>query len=106
MVTKRNASNSPKRKQSLGKKGAETTVKGAKGKKIKLIRDSFTMPEPEYELLALLKRRCIENGLAAKKSEILRAAVINFSTHSNAAVIRALKALAVIKSGRPPKGNA
>jgi len=104
MATKRTASNSPKKKESTEKRVAETTVKVTKGKKAKLIRDSFTMPEPEYELVSLLKRRCIKNGFAAKKSEILRAAVISFSTHSDAAVIRALKALAVIKSGRPPKG--
>jgi len=104
MATTRAASNTSKKRKSAEKKVAETAVKSTKGKKIKLIRDSFTMPEPEYELVSLLKRRCIKNGFAAKKSEILRAAVISFSTHSDAAVIRALKALAVIKSGRPPKG--
>jgi hypothetical protein len=104
MATRRAAGNSPKKKMALEKAGAGSTVKDAKGKKLKLIRDSFTMPEPEYELVALLKKRCIKNGFAAKKSEILRAAVIHFATQSDAAVMRALRALTVIKSGRPPKG--
>ena len=49
--------------------------KPAKAKKAKLIRDSFTMPDGEYALIATLKKRCLDAGVSAKKSEILRAAV-------------------------------
>jgi hypothetical protein len=79
--------------------------KNAKPKKAKLVRDSFTMPASEYELIADVKRRCIANGLAVKKSEVLRAAVIAFSALSDSAVATALKVLPVIKTGRPAKGQ-
>ena len=48
--------------------------KPAKAKKAKLVRDSFTMPDGEYALIAALKKRCLDAGVPAKKSEILRAA--------------------------------
>jgi hypothetical protein len=85
---------------------AESSVeKVAKSKKPKMIRDSFTMPEAEYELIALLKKRCIANGLAAKKSEVIRAAIIDFAARSDAAITAALQALVAIKTGRPPKSQ-
>jgi hypothetical protein len=79
--------------------------KNAKAKKVKLIRDSFTMPESEYELIAAVKRRCIAKGLAVKKSEVLRAAIVGIAAQSDAAIMAALQALEAIKTGRPPKGQ-
>lgn len=79
--------------------------KNAKPKNAKLVRDGFTMPESEYDLIAAVKKRCVANGLAVKKSEVLRAAIIAFAAQSDAAVTAALQALDVIKTGRPPKGH-
>lgn len=79
--------------------------KPVKAKKAKLIRDSFTMPEGEYALIAALKKRCLAAGVPAKKSEILRAAVVNLAKLSDASVVSALRRLEVIKTGRPAKGN-
>ena len=86
---------------------AETakTGKPVKAKKPKLVRDSFTMPESEYALIAALKKRCLAAGVSAKKSEILRAAVANLAKLSDASVVSALRRLDVIKTGRPAKGN-
>ena len=77
--------------------------KTAKPKKDKLIRDSFTMPESEYNLIAEMKRRCLANGAAVKKSEILRAAIIGLAALPDATIRAALHALEIIKTGRPPK---
>jgi len=79
-------------------------AKPAKAKKVKLVRDSFTMPEPEYAVIALLKKRCLNAGVAAKKSEILRAAVAGLAQLSDASVVSAIRRLEVIKTGRPAKG--
>ena len=76
--------------------------KNQKPKKAKLIRDSFTMPEAEFNLFAEVKRRCIAKGLAVKKSEVLRAAIIAFAAQGDAAVMKALRVLDPIKTGRPP----
>lgn len=77
--------------------------KPAKAKKAKLVRDSFTMPELEYALIAALKKRCLDAGVSAKKSEILRAAVANLAKLSDASVAAAVRRLEVIKTGRPAK---
>jgi hypothetical protein len=79
--------------------------KPAKAKKVKLVRDSFTMPEDEYAVIAMLKKRCLGAGVSAKKSEILRAAVAGLAKLSDASVIASIRRLAVIKTGRPAKGS-
>ncbi len=83
---------------------AEKTGKPAKAKKVKLVRDSFTMPETEYALIASLKKRCLNAGVSAKKSEILRTAVAGLAKMSDASVVAAIRRLEVIKTGRPAKG--
>src|SRR5437762_794177 len=54
------------------KPAAEPKVKA---RKIKLVRDSFTMPEDEYQVLGDVKKACLKAGLAVKKSELLRVGV-------------------------------
>jgi hypothetical protein len=82
---------------------APQSTNAAKPKKAKLIRDSFTMPEAEYALFAEVKQRCLAGGVAAKKSEVLRAAFLSFAAKSDATLFKAIKALTPIKTGRPPK---
>ena len=79
--------------------------KPAKVKKAKLVRDSFTMPDGEYALIATLKKRCLDAGVSAKKSELLRAAVANLAKLSDTSVVAALRRLEVIKTGRPAKSS-
>ena len=79
--------------------------KPAKVKKAKLVRDSFTMPELEYALITVLKKRCLDAGIAAKKSEILRAAVASLAKLSDTSLLAAVRRLEVIKTGRPAKGS-
>jgi hypothetical protein len=84
---------------------AKKAGKPAKVKKPKLVRDSFTMPDGEYALIAALKKRCLDAGVSVKKSEILRAAVANLAKLSDASVLAAVRRLEVIKTGRPAKGS-
>jgi translation initiation factor 1 (eIF-1/SUI1) len=71
-----------------------------KGKKVKLIRGRFAMPASEYDLIGKLKKRCVANGLAVKKRELLRAAIVSFSALGDAAVRDALAKIDLIKNGR------
>ena len=80
-------------------------AKPAKVKKARLVRDSFTMPEGEYAQIAALKARCLSAGVAAEKSEILRAAVASLAKLNDASVLAAVRRLDVIKTGRPAKGS-
>jgi hypothetical protein len=85
-------------------KRSETAVRANK-EKGKLVRDSFTMPATEYALISQLKKRCLAKGVAAKKSEILRAAIASLAATSDANVLKAIKQLDIIKTGRPSKGK-
>jgi len=85
------------------KPAVQQSAKPAKAKKVKLIRDRFTMPKTEYAVIALLKKRCQGVGVSAKKSEILRAAVAGLAKLSDESVAIAIRNLQVIKTGRPAK---
>ena len=41
--------------------------------KIKVVRDTFNMPQADFALIASLKKTALENGISIKKSELLRA---------------------------------
>jgi hypothetical protein len=82
---------------------AEKKKDKPKAKKQKLVRDSFTMPEAEYEALAERKKSCIKAGVAVKKSELLRVAVSLLSKMDVAQIEQALGTLTPVKAGRPSK---
>lgn len=71
----------------------------------KLVRDSFTMPQTDYELIAAIKQRCITLQRPAKKSEVLRAGLHVLAALKDAPLLKALSSLVEIKSGRPKKAS-
>lgn len=72
-------------------------------KKPKLVRDSFTIPETDYALFATLKQRALVAGVEVKKSEILRAAVVELAKLNDAELVKAIGLVERIKTGRPKK---
>jgi hypothetical protein len=80
---------------------AAPAINAKKVKKPKVVRDSFTMPKNEYEQIEALKKLCLGVGVAAKKSELLRAGLIALSTLSTAQLKTAIQALDNVKTGRP-----
>jgi hypothetical protein len=84
----------------------EVEAKRAKAKspkKPKVVRDSFTMPEHEYQKIFAIKAQCLSAGIQIKKSEILRAGVIALCALNESQLIAALGGLDKIKTGRPNK---
>lgn len=79
----------------------EKAVKADKEKKPKLVRDSFTIPKAEYDLLSALKARAIRLKQPAKKSELLRAGIKLLVGLSDSAFRTALVAIPALKTGRP-----
>lgn len=71
--------------------------------KVKVVRDSFTMPQADYELIAVLKQRALKAGMHVKKSELLRASLQAFSKLTVVQLKRAITGLEKIKTGRPRK---
>jgi hypothetical protein len=80
--------------------------KPVKLKKPKLVRDSFTMPKLEYNVLDELKQRAIKLLCPAKKSELMRAGIKALASMPDNLFLSALKAVPAIKTGRPSKGDA
>ena len=83
-----------------------TGTKPVKLKKPKLVRDSFTMPKLEYNVLDELKQRAIKLLCPAKKSELMRAGIKALASMPDSLFLAALKAVPAIKTGRPSKGDA
>ena len=71
--------------------------------KLKMERDSFTMPKTEYAQLYVLKERLIKLGQPAKKSELLRAGIMQLTAMTDAALKTAMGKVPAIKTGRPKK---
>lgn len=67
-----------------------------------LVRDSFTMPEQEYAVLAEVKQACLRAGIDVKKSELLRIGVALLGQVDIATLRSVLAALPQLKTGRPP----
>jgi len=67
-----------------------------------LVRDSFTMPEQEYAVLADVKQACLRAGIDVKKSELLRIGVALLGQVDIATLKSVLAALPQLKTGRPP----
>lgn len=83
-------------------KPAKVEVKAEpKPKKAKLVRDSFTIPKPEYLVLDDIKQRAQALARPVKKSEILRAGIKTLAALSDAALLAALATVPAIKTGRP-----
>ena len=77
--------------------------KTKKPRKQKLVRDSFKFPEQEYAAIDALKARCLENGQAIKKSELVRAGLVALQALSDKQLLRTLDSLEKLKAGRPAK---
>jgi DNA-binding transcriptional regulator YiaG len=72
-------------------------LKKNKTKKIKMVRDSFSMTESDYATLIELKKKCIAAGIKVKKSELLRVGVMGLSKLSNASLMNAVNQLVTKK---------
>lgn len=74
-----------------------------KENKVRVVRDSFTMPRSEYEKISVIKEICLKSGRHVKKSEVLRAALQALASMNEAQLQAAIAALETIPTGRPKK---
>lgn len=73
--------------------------------KLRLVRDSFTMPEADFALIAALKSKALGAQRETKKSEVLRAGLRALAALDTPALIASLGQLEPVKIGRPRKGH-
>ena len=103
----------PTRKRETAKSAASTkpVKKGKKDKKtngkteakVKVVRDSFTMPQNDYAKIAELKQACQKAGMQVKKSELLRAGLHALGKLSVSQLKQTIVQMEQIKTGRPKK---
>lgn len=74
-----------------------------KEKKLKVVRDSFTMPQSDYDKIAALKKRCLTSGASVKKSELLRAGLHLLERLGDSVLMQEIAQLENVKTGRPAK---
>ena len=75
--------------------------KPVKVHKPKLVRDSFTIPKDEYQVLDALKVRSLGLGHHVRKSELLRAGIQVLDAMNDKTLLKALGAVPTLKTGRP-----
>lgn len=92
------------RKVQLPTEKVEKTDKSAKLKE-KLVRDSFTMPQKDFGLIAVLKDRALGFKRPTKKSELLRAGLQVLAALPAPALHAALDGLVPLKAGRPKRAD-
>ena len=63
------------------------------------VRDTFSFPQPDHELLSELQRRCLADGFIASKSELVRAGLHALARMRPQALRQAVKALEKLKPG-------
>ena len=90
-------------KTAIKKVVAPKPIKIVKAPKVKMERDSFTMPKAEYAQLNVLKDRLQKLGNPAKKSELLRAGIMQLSAMSDTTLTAVMSKVPTIKTGRPKK---
>lgn len=82
---------------------ASESARDAAKAKTKLVRDSFTMPQQDFGLVAILKDRALGFKRPAKKSELLRAGLYALQQLTDTQLRGALDSLVPLKAGRPKK---
>jgi DNA-binding transcriptional regulator YiaG len=87
----------------VSKAKPQQAAKKDKPKKIKMVRDSFSMTESDYANLLGLKKKCIAAGVHAKKSELLRVGLMGLMKLSNASLLAAVKQVVVSKKPKSVK---
>jgi len=75
--------------------------KKQKHAKTKVIRDSFSFPEQDYQKISELKKVCLAAGVHVKKGEILRAGLHLLSALTIEQLKNAVGQVEQVKTGRP-----
>lgn len=85
-------------------KALSNPVAEEKPVKIKLIRDSFTIPENEYAVIADIKKACLTQGIEVKRTEVIRAGLYLLKQLPVKAIADCITSkLPKPKTGRPKK---
>jgi len=83
----------------------ESTLKKSKTKdappRKRVIRDAFTLPEDDYEMISKLRLRAGKQGVLVTKSEVIRAGLRAMNEMGDEALKEVLEGVERLKTGRP-----
>jgi len=102
-AAKKTDTKKPAVKKQAANPSAVSSAKSLKDKKVKVVRDSFTIPKSELLQIAESKKRALGLGVEIKKSELIRAGLQALTGMNDAAFKKALASVPTIKTGRPAK---
>jgi len=72
-----------------------------KPEKPKVVRDCFTIPEADYNLITTIKEKCLKFGFDTNKGEIVRAGLKVLAELKADELRRAVESVERVKTGRP-----
>lgn len=78
---------------------AQASTPGRGAGKAKVIRDGFSMPASDYELIDEIQRRLIRREIVATKSQVLRAAIRRFVKLSDDQIVKLIADVDRLKPG-------
>ena len=67
----------------------------------RVVRDSFSMPEAEYQTVAAVQKRMIKKERVVSKSEVMRAAFAVLNRLSDKELLEIFDSLPKVRPGRP-----
>lgn len=67
----------------------------------RVIRDSFTLPIDDYELIAAIRERCLDASVSVTKSEVIRAGLQALMAMPDTKLLKQVNNVEKIKPGRP-----
>lgn len=68
----------------------------------RVVRDSFTLPQSDYDLISLARERCLGQGVNVTKSEVIRAGLQVLRDLGDEELLRVVGGLVKVKTGRKP----
>lgn len=87
------------------KKKKDKKANGKTETKVKVVRDSFTMPQKDYAKIGELKQTLLKAGMHVKKSELLRAGLHALDKLDVTKLKQTIAQMEQIKTGRPKKSG-
>ena len=79
--------------------------KPAKAKKVKMVRSSLAIPQPEYALVGEMKLRAASLAAPIKKKMLIRAGIAALAAMSDTAFLRAIRSFSSHQDGRAGKAG-
>lgn len=71
----------------------------------KVIRDSFTLPSQDYQLIDVIRKRALKASTSITKSEVIRAGLLALQAMHEEDLLKVINSLTKVKSGRPSPLN-